>query len=99
MMSVKIRRAEIGDYEKLLKLMQKFYIHTVNNDDKGLEADWAFRVLPGVIKKELGQWRNRVAYFMAEKDNKAIGYLLAEIKKVPAYYKERKEIYIWNIYV
>ena len=93
---MRIRKATIKDFEKLMELKSEFYLWECKVD-KRLNPGYVNKGLGSRLAKNLRQ-KNTVL-FIAEDKKDIVGYAGAEIQKNPAYVKFKKKGHLFNLYV
>lgn len=90
-----IRKATKRDLKEIVRLRREFYLKYCCSHDKFLNPEWAKRGLP--ISTALALKKGNL--FIAEEDNKIVGYTVGEIKKQPPYIRYPKKGVIDNVFV
>ena len=96
-----IRKAEQKDVEQLANMfdkLQKEHIEKYTNKDMWDTIDNASEMWKKYVANDIIP-SNDKAIFVAEQDNKLVGYLEIEIKSRPPIFSINKQVYISDVYV
>jgi len=95
-MKIKIRKATVRDFEQLRDLRRDFYLFE-SKKDKLCRKEYAYNGMPQSLARNLRS--KKIAYFVAEKDKELVGYIGAQIEKMPAFKVPKKRVHLFNLYM
>ena len=90
-----VRKATSKDFEQLRDLEKEFFLWECKTDPR-LDPNYAKRGIGIRLRQQMNS--KNFKFFVAEQNN-IIGFLSLQIKKNPALVKEKKQGYIYNLYV